>query len=197
MKGKARGFTVLELIITLAITTMVLGVIYTFFFTSNKTLSATEIRSTLQSEAIAIENTLLNLGTQCNGILEINNKESDKVSYGELQVVSEEKENYKMQLNNLELNYENEIKSITEISNGIITTKALDKDGDIIKDIVTLSKNVKSIKVRPIDIRMVSDIGNYYFDKCPGLQFDIVLAMKKGYSDVEYPLSVLVKFRNK
>ena len=33
-------------------------------------------------------------------------------------------------------------------------------------------------------------------DSSPGLEFDISLAMKKGYSDVKYDTTVLVKFRN-
>ena len=48
MRKKTKGFTVLELIITLSLTVVVLGVVYTFFFSNSKTLAKTEINSDLQ-----------------------------------------------------------------------------------------------------------------------------------------------------
>lgn len=200
MKIKAKGFTVLEVIITLAITVMVLSVAYTFFFSNKKTLSTTEIKSTLQSEAEIIEKTLINLGTQSSGIDKLNNIKADDSSnnYLSLEVVlADESENYKRVVENIILNYENGDKSIINIQNGVMTIKVVDINDNIVEAKKILSQNIKQFKIRPLDVRMVDDLGSARFSEAPGLEFNIVLAMKKGYSNVEYPISTIVKFRNK
>ena len=50
MKKSKKALTVLELIITLSIIVIVLGVIYTFFLSNTKTIMTTEINTDLQSE---------------------------------------------------------------------------------------------------------------------------------------------------
>lgn len=84
MRKKAKGFTVLELIITLSLTVVVLGVVYTFFFSNSKTLAKTEINSDLQLESEAIQKELLLYGTQAKGISKLNNvtiKDTNKYNY--------------------------------------------------------------------------------------------------------------------
>ncbi|SCK00899.1 Tfp pilus assembly protein PilE [uncultured Clostridium sp.] len=204
MNKKASGFTVLELIITLALTTMIMGVAYTFFFTNSKTLSTTEINTMLQTEAENIEKSLLNLGTEAKKIIQVNGVVASDVSnqYSALPTDSDENENYKKPITNLVLEYDNEDKVNIDLNSGVLTISIIDKSGKLVQSENVLSDNVKEIKIRPLDIRMVANKGQTEMEttrleKAPGLEFDISLAKKKGYSDVKYDTTVLVKFRNR
>lgn len=203
MKKKSTGFTVIELVITLAITTMIIGVAYTFFFTNNKTLNTTEINSELQYEAENIEKLLLNLGTQAKNIEIVDSKESDDTSnkYSALPIDVDEEDKYKRKIENLTLNYEDGSKLILILTGNVLTIQFNDSTGISSVPITTLSTNVKKIKIRPLDVRMIVNQGDDVFtskklDTAPGLEFNITLAKKKGYSDVKYESTVLVKFRN-
>ena len=81
MVKKSTGFTLIELIITLALTILTLGVIYTFFFSSNKTISTTELSLELQSEAEVIQKELIELSTQATEIVLINTSKSESINY--------------------------------------------------------------------------------------------------------------------
>ncbi|MCD2501929.1 prepilin-type N-terminal cleavage/methylation domain-containing protein [Clostridium sp. NSJ-145] len=204
MKKKSTGFTVIELVITLAITTMIIGVAYTFFFTNNKTLNTTEINSELQYEAENIEKLLLNLGTQAKNIEIVDNiAANDPLNkYSLLPINSVEEKNYKKSINNIVLNYEDTSRfELTLESNGTLKASFNDESGtsDIAETI--LSTNVIDIKIRPLDVRMIVNEGiikmeSTLLSDSPGLEFNITLAKKKGYSDVKYESTVLVKFRN-
>lgn len=204
MKKKSIGFTVIELVITLAITTMIIGVAYTFFFTNNKTLNTTEINSELQYEAENIEKLLLNLGTQAKNIEIVDNiAANDPLNkYSLLPINSVEEKNYKKSINNIVLNYEDTSRfELTLESNGTLKTSFNDESGtsDIAETI--LSTNVIDIKIRPLDVRMIVNEGiikmeSTLLSDSPGLEFNITLAKKKGYSDVKYESTILVKFRN-
>ena len=204
MKKKSTGFTVIELVITLAITTMIIGVAYTFFFTNNKTLNTTEINSELQYEAENIEKLLLNLGTQAKNIEIVDNiADNDPLNkYSLLPINSVEEKNYKKSINNIVLNYEDTSRfELTLESNGTLKTSFNDESGtsDIAETI--LSTNVIDIKIRPLDVRMIVNEGiikmeSTLLSDSPGLEFNITLAKKKGYSDVKYESTILVKFRN-
>lgn len=203
MKKKSTGFTVIELVITLAITTMIIGVAYTFFFTNNKTLNTTEINSELQYEAENIEKILLNLGTQAKNIEIVDSKESDDTSnkYSALPIDVDEEDKYKRKIENLTLNYEDGSKLILILTGNVLTIQFNDSTGISSVPITTLSTNVKKIKIRPLDVRMIVNQDDDVFtskklDTAPGLEFNITLAKKKGYSDVKYESTVLVKFRN-
>ena len=204
MKKKSTGFTVIELVITLAITTMIIGVAYTFFFTNNKTLNTTEINSELQYEAENIEKLLLSLGTQAKNIEIVDNiAANDPLNkYSLLPINSVEEKNYKKSINNIVLNYEDTSRfELTLESNGTLKTSFNDESGtsDIAETI--LSTNVIDIKIRPLDVRMIVNEGiikmeSTLLSDSPGLEFNITLAKKKGYSDVKYESTILVKFRN-
>lgn len=204
MKKKSTGFTVIELVIILAITTMIIGVAYTFFFTNNKTLNTTEINSELQYEAENIEKLLLNLGTQAKNIEIVDNiAANDPLNkYSLLPINSVEEKNYKKSINNIVLNYEDTSRfELTLESNGTLKTSFNDESGtsDIAETI--LSTNVIDIKIRPLDVRMIVNEGiikmeSTLLSDSPGLEFNITLAKKKGYSDVKYESTILVKFRN-
>ena len=193
MKNKKRAFTLIELIITLALTSLILGVIYTFFITNTKSLSKIEINSELQNESQIIQNQLLEYGAQAKGIYSLNGNEvkSNNMLYkdildstGKIEVneivfeVAEDKYYFKVDESN--------------------KTLYLTKNNEASK---VLSTNVIEFKIRPLDYRMKFDEsshenqGNLY--EANGIEISFILNMKKGYSNVTIPSSIIVKFRNK
>lgn len=197
MRKKTRGFTVLELIITLSLMVIVLGVVYTFFFSNSKTLTTTEINSDLQMESEGIQMELLQYGTQAEGISEINNTKitaSNKYNYEGLS------DNGKLDISQITFKIGVEyFRFIYNSANNTLTLNKVNEAGTVISDESLrlprdLSKNVTEFKVRPLDYRMKPS-GN--FMETTGLEVSLVLNKKKGYSNVTIPISVIVKFRNK
>ncbi|MBE6052846.1 MAG: prepilin-type N-terminal cleavage/methylation domain-containing protein [Clostridium sartagoforme] len=200
MRKKTRGFTILELIITMSLTVIVLGVVYTFFFSNSKTLATTEINSDLQMESEGIQTELLRFGTEAEGLSEINNikiTDANKYKYVDLPEEAEEgkldvtKLTFKIGLEYFSFAYESENKTLT--------LNKVNESGTVISDTSLrlpkdLSKNVSEFKIRPLDYRM-NENGN--FKEATGIEISLVLNKKKGYSDVTIPISVIVKFRNK
>jgi len=197
LRKKTRGFTVLELIITLSLMVIVLGVVYTFFFSNSKTLTTTEINSDLQMESEGIQMELLQYGTQAEGISEINNTKitaSNKYNYEGLS------DNGKLDISQITFKIGVEyFRFIYNSANSTLTLNKVNESGTVISDeslrlLRDLSKNVTEFKVRPLDYRMKPS-GN--FMETTGLEISLVLNKKKGYSNVTIPISVIVKFRNK
>ena len=198
MRKKTKGFTVLELIITLSLTVVVLGVVYTFFFSNSKTLAKTEINSDLQLESETIQKELLLYGAQAEGISKLNNvtiKDTNKCNYEGLL-----DDNGKLDVTELKFKIGAEYFTfIYDIGINKLTLKKVNKDGEEVIDSKLdfpkiLSSNITEFKVRPLDYR-TNPKGN--FKETTGLEISLVLNKKKGYSDVTMPVSVIVKFRNK
>lgn len=198
MRKKTKGFTVLELIITLSLTVVVLGVVYTFFFSNSKTLATTEINSDLQLESESIQKELLLYGTQAEGINKINNitlTDNNKYNY-------EESLDDDGKLDVTELKFKIGTEYFTFVydkGNNKLNLKKVKEDGTEVMDSEVelpkvLSSNVIEFKVRPLDYRM-NPSGS--FNETTGLEISLILNKKKGYSDVTMPVSVIVKFRNK
>jgi type II secretory pathway pseudopilin PulG len=199
LRKRTKGFTILELIITLSLTVVVLGVVYTFFFSNSKTLTTTEINSDLQLESETIQKELLLYGTQAEEISKLNDTmltEANKYNYEGLITDSNGK------LDVTELRFKIGLEYFTFIYNegsSTLTLKKVDASGAEISDPnlslpKVLSSNITEFKIRPIDYRM-KPTGN--FKETTGLEISLILNKKKGYSDVTMPLSVIVKFRNK
>lgn len=193
MKKSKKALTVLELIITLSIIVIVLGVIYTFFLSNTKTIMTTEINTDLQSESQQIQETILKYGTEAKNIYSINGTEvkSDNMFYkdildstGKIEVdeivVQVEVDKYKFKFDKTN------------------KTLYLTKNNEPSK---VLSTNITEFQIRPLDYRMKFDEvsnenkGNLY--EANGIEISYVLNIKKGYSDVSVPSSIIVKFRNK
>lgn len=183
---KKRGYTLLELIISISLMLVVLGVIYTFLLTNTKTIIATELGVDLQVEAQNIQDEILKYGTESKGISKINNISLSE-SYKNIKDLYDN--NGKLDVEEIAFNVEG--KEISFKYNSINKKLELFEDDNLIK---ILGSNVESIKVRPIDYK-IKPSGNFY--ETNGLEFSIVLSSKKGYSSVKSPLSIIVKFRNK
>lgn len=186
MKKKKKAFTLLELIITLSITLIVLGTIYTFFLSNTKTMKTAEINTDLQAESQKIESELLKYGTEAKGIVSINGSE---IKDNNMIYTDALDENGKIDVTEVVFNVEgNKFKYSFNRSTGVLIIKKNSEEE------VELSKNIKEMKIRPLDYRMKPD-GK--FCGTNGVEVSFVLNVKKGYSDVAIPSSVIVKFRNK
>ncbi|MBB6715288.1 PilW family protein [Clostridium gasigenes] len=195
MAKKSTGFTIIELIITLALTILTLGVIYTFFFSSNKTISTTELSLELQSEAEVIQKELIEFSTQATEIVLINTSKSESINYKALNTEG------KLDITSLQIKSYDDASSSDVLYNLKLVNKELkiqDKNGNNIK---ILSKNVKAFKIRPLDINMVGssvvDKEKANFKDSPGVEFTVDLETVKGYSKVKYTARAIAKFRNK
>ena len=191
---KKKGFTLIELIITLAITVIVLGVIYTFARTSNMTLTKTKINSTLQEESEIIQRYLINYGTQAEDLVEINNKVIDNSEiFNYENILSSEG---KLELIEMKLKVEEYLYEFSYEDKELLIRK-FDKNNNEEKGIEfpkSLSKNIERIEIRPIDFRM-NENKNFKYTK--GVEISITLKMKKGNVEESLPLSIIIKFRNK
>lgn len=186
--NKKKGFTLIEIMVVLAISVLIIGVIYTFYNTNNRALSTAEVKSTLQTEGNAIQKELLTIGTQAKGIVAIGT--GTKYSYAgdvdtfTLQVYDDENDLTKT------TNY---IFELTGSANkaGAKQLKIY-KEGNSASATVK-SENVKSIEVKPLD----SAVGTTEISEASGIQVTFNLYIQKGFNKTEYPVTTIVKFRNK
>lgn len=197
MKKTTKGFTILELIITLSLVVIVLGVVYTFFFSNSKTLTTTELNSDLQFEAEKIQDELLVVGTESKGISQVLYLGGLNITDESYNAISDmQAQEGKIEVNEIrfvddngyyELDYEGTNLTIRKLDN---FGNELTEDGYP----EVLSKNVTNLYIRPIDYRM-NNLGK--FINAPGIEISIILKKNKGYSEVSLPVSTIVKFRNK
>lgn len=199
MRKKSKGFTILELIIALSLTVVVLGVVYTFFLVSSKTITKTQINSDIQIELEAIQKELLFYGTQAEKISKIEDISgsnllskpyNDFPSDGKLEI---KEVKFKIDSEQYAFIYEQSFNTLTlKKFTSEVSTKGIDIDSEFEK---VLSKNIKNFEIRPLDYQINKSNGK--LENATGLEISLILNKKKGYSDVTIPLSVIVKFRNK
>lgn len=195
-KNKKRGFTLIEIMVVLAISVIIAGTIYTFYNTNNRALSAVEVKSTLQTEGNAIQKELITIGTQAKGIVidgnpNLKNDDLEKGSYNvekfELSIIPDESQP------TVEETYVFKLIGDGSKKGGTKELKIFKgPDEPTVESTVTAkSVNVKSIEVRPLDSKtnLVSD--------CSGVEVIVNLYIEKGFNKTSYPVSTIVKFRNK
>lgn len=193
---KNKGFTLIELIIALALTLVVIGVASTFFISTMKTFKRAEMSSNLQGEAEQIQSLLLTVGTQSEGIDQINNlniTSSERRYY--TQILDE---NGKIELEKVRFKLLNDYYILEyEKSTGKLKAKKENSGGQELKEEgypKDLSTNISEFTIRPIDFRMNED-GSLYEAKA--IEINLILKDMKGKSGVEVPVSLIIKFRNK
>lgn len=191
---KKKGFTLLELIIVLALTLVVIGVASTFFISTIKTFKRAEISSNLQLEAEQIEGLLLTVGLQSEGIDEVNNlniTSTNKRYY--INVLNEEG---KIEANKIKFKLLNNYYTL-EKENEKLVAKKYNNAGDEVNEEgypKVLSESLSELNIRPVDFRMKPNSSLY---EMKAVEINIKLEDVKGRSGVEVPLSLIIKFRNK
>ena len=81
LKQKKKAFTLVEIVIVLAITVIVLAIMYEFLTESKKAAVSNEVNSILQDEADSIQTELVKLGTQSMGITVIDASNAPDLTY--------------------------------------------------------------------------------------------------------------------
>ncbi|AIY81905.1 prepilin-type N-terminal cleavage/methylation domain-containing protein [Clostridium botulinum] len=167
-----KGFTLVELIIVMALTLVILGMIFQMFNTNNRIMSDVDIKSTLQNEGQVIQEKLSEIGMQANSMdyKEENNdvKSINFVVFNE----DESKSQFEIKKQGIEL-------YIVEYKETIIEGK---------KEKKKISTKKLSNNLNKINIKSKND---------KSAQIEIILSKKKGYSDITYPLNIKFALRNK
>lgn len=204
--NRRKGFTLLELIIVMAITVVILGVIYTFGAVSQRTLGNAEVKSTLQNEGDIIRKELLSIGTQGKDITFIDNSPSIRVAYDTVDATRTDA--YKNSLGITKLTFRvypvaTTLSLMNTYTFEIRTDPTDNKKKLYLKNDTSgyekvLSENVTQMRITPLDYQTVpSNKSLTHFDTASGLQITVEMHIKKGYSDVTYPVTTIVNFRNK
>ncbi|NMF03354.1 type II secretion system protein [Clostridium beijerinckii] len=221
MKKKKNGVTLIEMIIVLALMIMVLSIISSMFINGSKVFSSSDVKSALQIETQKIQEKISKIGMESIGIDSIEDEDGDSsidVLDKNTELVDVDYDEVKSKLTDIDGTKNNEDLtknkwlSIREmkmsfyeenddgtISMGTpVTMIEYRKDSDakigtLLVDGKEVSANVESIRIKPGNI----DDDNGTFKNTNSILINIVLSEKKGYSNVEYPISIDVKFRNR
>lgn len=203
IKKRNKGFTLVEIIIALAIAAMIMAAMYSFFTQSTKTSVSAEVKSELQEDAEKIQTELVRIGTQSKML------HSLVTSTGNIYLATDF--SYDLLTETATVNG-NDVGKAISVSNIVLEHPngygySFDLNGNELtfSDPTTpavgtvLSKNVKSFKIRPIDINNVEDskLASTKLGYASGIQVIIELQKKKGYTNVTCPVEVIIKFRNK
>lgn len=208
MEKKKLGFTLVEMIIALALTVTILGIASSMLITGNKVFSDSDIKSTLQIEGQVIQEKISDIGMQAFNIescnyesQDIKNKKynSDDIISKLVNIKGESSEDgewidvsqmeFKSSRNNSE--YDGSTDAITNTE-----TNTISYDKDLKKLSIgseVMSDKVESIRIRPGNINN----GSSTLDEANSIEFHIVLSKARAFSNVSYPIDFTINFRNK
>lgn len=173
MKNNNKGMTVIEVLIAIAIISIVICVTYSVYIANAKHIWREELEAKLQNEAQIIEATFSQLSMQTKGI---EDKESS----------SPDKDNY-YNINNLAMKSEDKIFNWI-INNHELRLNVVNNEDGTFKE-YSLSKNIEVFRIRPIDENSLED--------AKIIEVLIDLRKQKGFNDIIYPISMIITFRNK
>lgn len=202
---KRSGFTLIEMIIVLALTVIILVLVNYIFATGSRIFSESDAKSTLQIEAQTIEQDISKIGMESVGIESI----KDELANDEVKIVDLKYEELKSQLTDINGNdSENKWLSISELTidcyeekNNIIAVSTTpitiikyDKNQKRLYTIdgKELLGNVESVRIKPIDIEKPDGT----FKDTNSIIISIMLSKKTVYREYKYPVSITFKFRN-
>ncbi|MBC2455831.1 PilW family protein [Clostridium beijerinckii] len=197
MKKKKSGFTLIEVIIVLVLTVIVLGIICSIFITGNKVFSDSDVKSTLQMEAKNMQEELTQIGIQGISVTDIEINGASRNADGQY-VDKKYSEIDSSKINRIEIQgYDKDSVYSNDgtVSNEKYYNIIYNEDGKLKLvydngDSKILSENVNSFRIVPQD-------KNKSFAESSSIEFDIILSEKKSYSNVKYPISINVSFRNR
>lgn len=199
MKKKKKAFTLMEVILALSISTIILGLVGTFFYVNNNSLIKTNIKSDLQKEGEAIQNQLIKVAQQSKDIKSI------EIAGGMIPVDASTI-NYDSFINGANTDItEVTFNQINDLGNKVPYTFALNArdltvsymDGSNLVTIV-LSNKVSSFKIVPIDYNNLTDAerSNKKISNAKGVQVIVTLDKKQGTNEASQEFKTLIEFRN-
>lgn len=199
MKKKKKAFTLMEVILALSISTIILGLVGTFFYVNNNSLIKTNIKSDLQKEGEAIQNQLIKVAQQSKDIKSIE-------IAGGMTIVDASTINYDSFINGANTDIkEITFNQINDLGNKVPYTFALNArdftvsymDGSNLVTIV-LSNKVSSFKIVPIDYNNLTDAerSNKKISNAKGVQVIVTLDKKQGTNEASQEFKTLIEFRN-
>jgi len=209
LKKKKNAFTLMEMIITLSITVIVLGITTSMFIRANKVFSDSNVKSTLQMEGQAIQERMRNIGMQAISIeycknknVDIKDKQFDSGEFitnlvdinGNPSASGEWIDVSDLGINAPSENseYDNINKVVTNLTTVLINYNKVSKSL-IIGSGGPISRQVKSLRIRPANIKeTTATIG-----QANSIEFYMELAMSSGGSSAIYPINFTITFRNK
>lgn len=200
MKKKAKGMTLIEVVISMAILSIVFGVIYLFFFSSNRILSDADVKEQLQSEGHKIEDKITTLGMEASNIIAINDSHNDLMGSREgdvravkFNIVTKDATTDAIVNEEVIVKYDEENKSIyygESTDPNIMTNKD-------ITGLTLLSSNVENFTINSTEIDNGATTPEMKsFRDTKSIQVNIILNRRKGYSDITRKVSTVINFRN-
>lgn len=181
MIKKRQGFTLVEVIIALALTLMILGIANSMFIEGNKVFSDSDVKSTLQIEGQAIQEKISDIGMQATTAqaVTIDNRSTNEVS-------------------NIIINSYDKDEKIMPFTIAKEDSGKYYKNGDKIYNLKIndklISSNVESVT---LDSNTISAASANKLKNINSIEFTILLRKEKVYSNVEQNINFRISFRNK
>ncbi|MDD7795761.1 prepilin-type N-terminal cleavage/methylation domain-containing protein [Clostridium sp. 'White wine YQ'] len=167
MKKRKKAFTIIELLLVLALSAVVLGVVFSFFLSNTRTINATGVNSDLQEEAQDITQKITKDLMEAESIRTIINSES-------VDVLTRNS----CDISRVEIGFLT-VESVTYLLSG----SNLTKNGEVI------GKDVQSLNVETLDGRS--------FSQTKGVKITINLSKDFANETYTYKSSTNIIFRNK
>jgi prepilin-type N-terminal cleavage/methylation domain-containing protein len=181
MRKKKSGFTLIEMIIVLALTVILLGILGSIFTTGNKIFSDSDVESTLQIEGQAIQEKISDIGMQATTAQAVTVDSSGTNEINDITINSYDKDGNLRPF------------VIVKEDSGTVY-----KNGDKIYNLKIndelISSNVKNVK---LDDHTIAAANANTLKNINSIEFTIILRKEKGYSNIEQPINFRVAFRNK
>lgn len=202
---KKSGFTLIEMIIVLALIVIILMLAGNIFTTGNRIFFDSDVKSTLQMQAQTIEEKLSEYGMEAVEIASISDEDGNQTTgdaviidatYGELNLTDE---NEWLPISEMTIYRYKEVK--TDIS--VITTTAAviikyDRANGKLSTIEEFKGEeefqgeVESVRIKPVDIENPEGT----FRNTNSIAINITLYGKSRFIERKYPVLITVKFRN-
>ncbi len=172
MEKKKTGFTLIEMVIVLALTVIVLVIASSMLGTGNKVFSDSDVKTALQIEGQAIQENISDIGMQAQKIM------SSEINNGEVRnlIIKSYDKDDNIKYFKIEVNGEK-----------LSISKCKNPDGSGVETSEEISQNIKEFKILYT--------GNLY--ETNSVEFNVKLSAKKALTDaVDYPIDFKVVFRN-
>lgn len=187
LERKRKGVTLIELLLVLAISSIVLGTVYTFFLSNTRGINSSESKVYLQDQAQAILDTMGKDFMEARIIEDIISSSNTNAKAEKL--VNMSKVTIKpVSGNNI----------VYAVNNGTLQRGI---EGSTAKEV---AKYIESINIETIDKKIFrdidedenEDIANEHRNSTKSVKITVKLKMKNGNKDYEYEASSNITFRN-